>query len=128
MALIFGLFLAIIPQNKPKYSKAPKADISKCEPSGETLWTQNWSLTGTLLSIHNILYNKTYQQASRTADNTKPILKACRSEYVVKQVPTCSLGVTEVLNEGRVLLLFTEKSLLQTFQPALEVLCHVYYN
>lgn len=33
-------------------------------------------------------------------------------------------GVTEVLNEGRILLSLTDKSLLYTFPPALEVLCH----
>lgn len=33
-------------------------------------------------------------------------------------------GVTEVLNEGRILLSLTDKSLLHTFPPALEVLCH----
>ncbi len=33
-------------------------------------------------------------------------------------------GVTEVLNEGRILLSLTDKSLLHIVSPTLEVLCH----
>lgn len=38
----------------------------------------------------------------------------------------CSRGVNEVLNEGRVLLLLTDKSRLQAFQPAPKALIHFF--
>lgn len=118
--------------DRAKYSKAIKADLSISETSGETFENKiDPRQVHCKLCHQSIVYCTTENVpaaiivlAQVVADNTESILKiGCyrlcseMTNHIRYQV------VTEVLNEGRVLLFLPDKSHFPTVPSALCVLC-----